>query len=205
MSGSKIILTNDYEALKDELVLECGINSVKFFQNSDILLDDAKAAAKEAYIAENSLKTIVLIGNKFGIEAQNSLLLLLEEPPKNIRFILISSSKNSFLPTIRSRLLVENRLKPRAQEPSGLDLKKLDLKAIDKFIDEKMALEKSGEFGKNELKNMISSIFKEALESGIKFDKNELEHIKKLMILASLNAKARVVLTPLLLMIGEKI
>jgi len=199
-----IIITNDYDSVKMELIAEFGSANLRFIERDEILLDDAKAAVKEAYISENSTKIIVLKGDKFGIEAQNSLLLILEESPKNVGFILVGPGKNIFLPTICSRLFVKNRLKPLARAKTGLNYKKLGLKEIYAFLEEKIALERVGKFDKTELKAMISAIFKEALENGIKFSEKELTYINEMMVLADLNAKTHTVLTPLLLMLRDK-
>ncbi|MSN96978.1 hypothetical protein F1B92_07370 [Campylobacter sp. FMV-PI01] len=199
---NKIIITNDFEALKDELLSQK--QDVKFFENSEILLEDTKNAIKEAYIAEDHLKTIVLMGYKFRHEAQNSLLLILEESPKNIEFILVSSSKSVFLKTIISRLSVENRLQVVFAEKTGLNFANLTLKDLTNFINAKIELEKKDMLDKNDLKKILESIIFECFEMGFKFSQKELEYINKLMILINLNTKARAVLTPLLLMINEK-
>ncbi|PSM52546.1 DNA polymerase III, delta prime subunit [Campylobacter blaseri] len=202
--NSKIILTDNFDEIQNELIAECGINQIRIFKEENFLLQNAKNAVDEAYIAEKELKTIVLIGEKFGIEAQNALLLILEEPPKNIRFILVSSSKNIFLPTIRSRLIIENRLQKKQRVLSGLNLKKLSLRDINEFVEEKIALERKREFSKNDLLNLVSGIVMQAFEEGIKFNEKELEYINKLTYLINLNTKSHAILTPLLLMIGEK-
>ena len=44
----------------------------------------SQKAIKEAYISAHNTKYILLCGDSFRVEAQNSLLKLLEEPPKNI-------------------------------------------------------------------------------------------------------------------------
>ena len=90
---SQIILTNDYESLKENLINEFGIKNLRFFENDDFKVEDAKAVISEAYIAENSTKFIVIKAEKFGDEAQNSLLKILEEPPRNMVFFIVASSK----------------------------------------------------------------------------------------------------------------
>ena len=97
---NKIIICRDFELIKSNLINKFGRNNLRIFEKNEILLEDTNAAKDEAYIAEKEQKIIVLIGHKFRTEAQNSLLLILENTPKNIQFILISNSKNVFLPTI---------------------------------------------------------------------------------------------------------
>ena len=49
-------------------------------------------------------RVFVLISSSFLTEAQNALLKLLEEPPKNVHFYILIPSLHTLLPTVRSRL-----------------------------------------------------------------------------------------------------
>lgn len=201
---SKIVITSDFEALKEEILGLYGVNSVRFFFAEDFLLENAKEVAAEAYIAESEPKLLVLGAKNFRVEAQNSLLKIIEEPPKNIFFIIACKSKNMLLPTVRSRLVTENRLIKKQREKTGLDYKRLELKEICAFIDEKSALERSEKFDKNNLKELIAAIVLEATAQGVKFSAEELEYFFKAVRLAELNTKTHALLTPILLMIYEK-
>ena len=201
---SKIVITSDFEALKEEILGLYGVNSVRFFFAEDFLLENAKEVAAEAYIAESEPKLLVLGAKNFRVEAQNSLLKINEEPPKNIFFIIACESKNMLLPTVRSRLVTENRLEKKQREKTGLDYKRLELKEICAFIDEKSALERSEKLGKNDLKELIAAIALEATAQGVKFSAEELEYFFKAVRLAELNTKTHALLTPILLMIYEK-
>ena len=55
-------------------------------------------ADKKVFILENA--------HTMGVEGQNAILKILEEPPSYVNFILLSSSKSVFLPTILSRATV---------------------------------------------------------------------------------------------------
>ncbi len=201
---SKIVITSDFEALKEEILGLYGVNSVRFFFAEDFLLENAKEVAAEAYIAESEPKLLVLGAKNFRVEAQNSLLKIIEEPPKNIFFIIAATSKNMLLPTVRSRLVTENRLIKKQREKTGLNYKRLELKEICAFIDEKSALERSEKLGKNDLKELIAAIALEATAQGVKFSAEELEYFFKAVRLAELNTKTHALLTPILLMIYEK-
>lgn len=201
---SKIVITSDFEALKEEILGLYGVNSVRFFFAEDFLLENAKEVAAEAYIAESEPKLLVLGAKNFRVEAQNSLLKIIEEPPKNVFFIIAATSKNMLLPTVRSRLVTENRLIKKQREKTGLNYKRLELKEICAFIDEKSALERSEKLGKNDLKELIAAIALEATAQGVKFSAEELEYFFKAVRLAELNTKTHALLTPILLMIYEK-
>ena len=201
---SKIVITSDFEAFKEEILGLYGVNSVRFFFAEDFLLENAKEVAAEAYIAESEPKLLVLGAKNFRVEAQNSLLKIIEEPPKNIFFIIAATSKNMLLPTVRSRLVTENRLIKKQREKTGLDYKRLELKEICAFIDEKSALERSEKLGKNDLKELIAAIALEATAQGVKVNADELEYFFKAVRLAELHTKTHALLTPILLMIYEK-
>ena len=201
---SKIVITSDFEAFKEEILGLYGVNSVRFFFAEDFLLENAKEVAAEAYIAESEPKLLVLGAKNFRVEAQNSLLKIIEEPPKNIFFIIAATSKNMLLPTVRSRLVTENRLIKKQREKTGLDYKRLELKEICAFIDEKSALERSEKLVKNDLKELIAAVALEATAQGVKFSAEELEYFFKAVRLAELNTKTHALLTPILLMIYEK-
>lgn len=200
---SKIVISNDFMGLKSEFESEFNHN-VKFFISDDFLIENAQALIKEAYIAEKDEKMLVVMAKSFRVEAQNSILKILEEPPRNIFFTIVSPSKNLLLPTIRSRLSVTNLLTKGERTKSGLNLKQLDLKEIYTFLDEISKKEQTDELGKNELKELVSSIIFEAINLGFKFSQNELEYFYKLVHLCELNAKSPQILTPLLLTILRK-
>ncbi|MCG2726111.1 MAG: DNA polymerase III subunit delta' [Elusimicrobia bacterium] len=68
----------------------------------DTVREFSKYAYKRPLLSEHKV-FIVNDADTLTTEAQNAMLKLLEEPPKNTFFILISSQKNTFLPTVLSR------------------------------------------------------------------------------------------------------
>lgn len=199
---SKIIISNDFNAIKDDLLKQ---NNLKIFDfGAQATIENAKEIIAEAYIAEYSEKIIAIFALKFGVEFQNALLKILEEPPKNIIFIIVSPAKNLLLPTIRSRLMIEQCKSPKIRISTGLNLAKLDFKSAYNFIERISALEKSGEYGKNELLELIKSIIIEALQSGLKFSNSDLEYFNKLYTLCATNTKSANILTPLMLLILQR-
>lgn len=199
-----IIIASDFASLKEKLIEKYGLNNIKFFETDEFLLPDAQAVISEAYIAESSQKIIILIAYSYSIQAQNALLKIIEEPPRNIKFIIIANSKSSLLPTIRSRLPVTVLESKSTKYELDLDLKRLTIKDINHFISNIELKEKNGEVGKIELKAIISAIVDRWHELGYTFDLYEYEYIFKLITLTDLNAKPPAVLTPLLLTILHK-
>ena len=201
---NKIVVTSDFENLKAKLEDEFGINNLRFYISDDFLLENAKEVIAEAYIAERDEKILVIYANSFRTEAQNALLKIIEEPPRNIKFIIATQSKNLLLPTIRSRMLIENNLTKKLKITLDLNLKALSLKELTNFVDQKIAEEQAQKFGKNELEELVGTIVTKAVDSGYKFSGEEMDYFFSLIKLADLNAKSHAVLTPLLLTIFQK-
>ena len=201
---NKIVITSDFENLKAKLEAEFGVNNLRFFISDDFLLENAKEVIAEAYIAEKDEKILVIEAKSFRTEAQNARLKIIEEPPRNIKFIIVTQSKNLLLPTIRSRMLIENKLTKKPKMSVDLNLNALSLKELTSFIDQKIAEEQAQKFGKNELKELVGAIVTKAVDSGYKFSDDEMEYFFSLIKLADLNAKFHAILTPLLLTIFEK-
>lgn len=201
---NKIVVTSDFESLKAKLEDEFGINNLRFYVSDDFLLENAKEVIAEAYIAEKDEKILVIHANSFRTEAQNALLKIIEEPPRNIKFIIATQSKNLLLPTIRSRMLIENNLTKKPKITLDLNLRALSLKELTSFIDQKIADEQAQKFGKNELKELVGVIVTKAVDAGYKFSGDEMDYFFSLIKLADLNAKSHAVLTPLLLTIFQK-
>ncbi|MBS4235251.1 DNA polymerase III subunit delta' [Campylobacter vulpis] len=197
---SRILISDDFEGIREELLMQFGANALRFIPKSvpnEFLLEDARAVEKESYIAESSEKIIVLMAHSFRHEAQNFLLKLLEEPPKNIKFLIVVPSKNLLLPTIKSRLICEKRKKKKEEVQLNLELEKLDLKALYEFLKENENLDK------NALSEFIVKLGKESLKIR-DFDAKELEFFYEAYELSKLNSKAQILLATLLLNLYEK-
>lgn len=203
--SSYIVITSDFDELYDELVAKHGLNSIRVFRSDELLIEQARAIIAEAYIAEVSEKIILVLANSYSVPAQNALLKILEEPPKNISFVLAAGAKSLFLPTIRSRLPVILKSRETLKEIElGLDFRTLTIKDILSFLERIESSERIGEIGKNELKTLISTIVNSAMAAGFSFSLKEYEYILKLIKLAELNTKSHALLTPILLLILKK-
>lgn len=168
-------------------------------EKDDFLLEDAKKVVKEAYIAEMKPKILVLGAKGYRVETQNSLLKILEEPPRNIVFILIAPTKTVFLPTIRSRMGLQELKIEKVIKHSGLNLKNLCEKDIYEFV------QANARIGRVELKETIQAIVSEAvLEHGISFTEQELTHFGSLLELAQLNSRPQNMLFTLLITIMKR-
>lgn len=198
---SSILIVNDIEATLSELLPNYPIHSTRIIKNEEkeeFLLIQATLAIKEAYIASSEKKYIFLCGSTFRKEAQNSLLKILEEPPKNVVFIIITNSKSSLLPTIYSRLPYKYLKKSVLKNESILDINKLDLKDIYNFLKDNQKI------SKNEAKDIVESILMKVNNQKIKLSHKELDFFSKSIKLLELNSRPINVLTTLLLSMANQ-
>ena len=201
VKNSSIFIVNSIEDSLSKILAVYPIHQTRVIKNEEkdeFQIEQANKTLKEAYIASNETKYLFLCGATFRVEAQNALLKILEEPPKNIVFILLVSSKNSLLPTIYSRLPYKNLKKVVEKDDIELNIKKLDLKDIYTFI------KNSQKITKDEAINIVETILIKANKENVKLNQRELDIFFKSIKLLELNSKPTTVLTYLLLSILEK-
>ncbi len=197
--SSKIIVCEDLEYAKRSVVDSIESKLKRIFFRDELKVDDARDIIHEAYITEESNKYIIISAKSFNQYAQNSLLKLLEEPPRNIIFILIVRNKSLLLPTIRSRMPIEVIKIDRDRVELDIDLKSMDLRDIFHFLKEHK-FEK-----KDELKILVQEIVSRALlDLKLDFTQGEYEMIDKLLVLSELNSRSSNILSYLLLLIYRK-
>jgi len=192
---STLIVTNNIEEELSKIKSQININNLRIIkpnEKNEFLLEQAKLAIKEAYISTKETKYICIYGESFKTEAQNSLLKTLEEPPKNIIFIIISTSKIAILPTILSRVNILYKKKDIIEKKINIDLKNLTLKDIYIFLN------KNKNISKAELKEIIYALTFHISKENIKLDKNLLDIFDKSIKLAELNSKPINILTNIL-------
>ncbi len=201
IENSSILVVNDIESTLNELIPQYPLHSTRIIKNEEkdeFQIAQATQAIKEAYIASNDKKYIFLCGSTFRKEAQNSLLKVLEEPPRNVIFIIITNSKTSILPTIYSRIPYKNLRKSVLKTESSLNLEKLDLKDIYTFLKDNQKI------SKQEAKDIVESILIKVNSQKIKLSQKELDFFSKAIKLLELNSRPINVLTTLLLSISNQ-
>lgn len=198
ITKSQIVLVDDLISYEEELRRSYRQDKLKLFFRDDFLIEDAKEVIKEAYIAESEPKLIALGAKVFNTQSQNSLLKIIEEPPRNIIFLIAVNAKSALLATIRSRLPIENKKLKKQRLATGLAYKNLDLKQIYNFIQQHKSIDK------NDLKELIEQITLEALEQGLRFSEEELSVFEKLLRLSLLHSKAPNLLSILMLTIYNR-
>jgi len=186
---SHIVITNDFEALREELEREK--KRLVVFEREEFKVEDAKEVIEEAYIREE--KILLLIAKKFNIYAQNALLKVLEEPPPGVTFVLASPSKAIFLPTILSRLMVVVREK---SESEIKEIRELSLNTIYSLAKEKLT--------KEEAKAVLKGLIKFGLDRDYTFSQKELEQFERALYLLELNSNPNNILIGVGLILLEK-
>lgn len=201
VKNSSIFIVNSIEDSLNKFLAVYPTHQTRVIKNEEkdeFQIEQANKTLKEAYIASNETKYLFLCGATFRVEAQNALLKILEEPPRNIVFILITNSKTSLLPTIYSRLPYKYLKKSEQKIESSLDLNRLDLKDIYTFLQENQKI------SKQEAKDIVESLLLKANNQKIKLSQKKLDFFSKAIKLLELNSKPINVLTTLLLYLSNQ-
>ncbi|MDD5399863.1 MAG: DNA polymerase III subunit delta' [Sulfurimonas sp.] len=196
--GYILISTNiqaEFERLREELKP----NRVVGFIEDEFKIEHAKAVLAESYISESQTKYIVLGANNFNSVSQNSLLKLLEEPPRNIEYIIISSTKSNLLPTVRSRMpILKGETEHTAQE-ININLSKIDYAEVFEFLKANERVKKS------EAKGLVEALFNRAVKERVTLSVSQLQNFDRAYRLLELNSRPQSVLAMLLMSFaGEK-
>ncbi len=155
---------------------------------------DAKVVIEKAYMASDEITIIILVAPKFSTDVQNKLLKILEEPPKNKEFILLTESKSAILPTIKSRLPVIVLSEEKEEEVLGLELGQLSLFTVYEFIQTHKRTDAKA------MKHLVERISKEAIRSqGYDLDEKTLALFSNAFIALDVGSPPQFVLNTLLL------
>ena len=84
---SHIVISTNIEEEFEKIKASLAPSRVVGFITDKFLIEDAKAVIAESYISESQTKYIILGSYEFTNISQNSLLKVLEEPPRNIEYI----------------------------------------------------------------------------------------------------------------------
>ena len=203
INKSTLFIVNDTASSLEQITATLPRHSIRVIQNeeegkTEFLIAHAHKAIKEAYIATSETKYIVLCGDSFGIPAQNALLKVLEEPPRNIIFIIVTISKSAVLPTILSRVEVKYQKTKKELHEFELNLQRLELKEVYAYLKEHQRISKA------EAKEVIESIMYSIHKYRIPVGKKELESLTTAMKLLELNSRPISVLTTVLLNLMQK-
>lgn len=198
IDSSTILIVSNIQNTLQQLLPTLPRHNIRIIQNeedgkTEFLIAHAQKTIKEAYLASSDTKYIILCGSSFRVEAQNSLLKVLEEPPKNIVFILITLSKSTILPTIFSRIPHKIMKEKTIIKQCPLDLKRLDLRQMYDFLKQNQRITKI------EAKELIESLLYKAQEDKLNLSQKQLDSFSTALRLIHLNSRPINVLTNILL------
>ena len=204
--ASGIIVTQQIEQTIAQLESERTVEQFTFIKNEDdkgklkeFLVEHAQEAIEKAYIASEKLNYIILVAPRFSEIAQNRLLKLLEEPPKNKEFILITESKSALLDTIQSRMPITVLNDEKELKTLSLDLKNLTLAKVYEFVQE------NNRISSVECKVMVEQISLDAMKSGkFNLDKSTLEMFSNSIKALEVGSPTSFILNGLLLKLLRK-
>ena len=191
-----IVIASDIEAEVLRLEEELQPFRVVTFIVTDesFKIEHAKAVLAESYISESETKYIVIGASDLTDVAQNSLLKLLEEPPRNIEFIIISPTKSNLLATVRSRLPILKVETHAHVQNLEINLARLDYKDVFSFLKEHARVKKE------DAKNLVEALFFRAtVVDKLILTPLQLENFDKAYRLINLNSRAQSVLAMLLM------
>ena len=139
---SKAVITNNIDKFLENI-------SGEIIRRDELKIEDVREIEKLAYISEKDKKSIVIAAEKFNVFAQNALLKLIEEPPKNVDFLIVTKSKYSLLDTILSRVALERKI---FEENEEFELKPITNEYILELL--------TNDMNKEEIKSMLKAIVK---------------------------------------------
>jgi DNA polymerase-3 subunit delta' len=195
-----ILISTEIEAEFERLSNELKPSRVVGFIEEDFKIEHAKAVVAEAYISESQTKYIILGSTNFNHVAQNSLLKVLEEPPRNIEFIIISPTKSNLLPTVRSRLPILKGDTIRSIVEIDLNLSRIDYAEVFAFLKANARIKKS------EVKDLVEALYHRAtVVDMLILSFEQLENFDRAYRLLELNSRPQTVLAQILMsFVGDK-
>ncbi len=205
--SSGIIITQQIEDTILQLEQERTVEKFTIIKNEDskgnlkeFLVEQAKEAIEKAYISSENLNYIILVAPRFSEIAQNRLLKLLEEPPRNKEFILITQSKSALLDTIQSRMPIRVLDDKQEIKTLSLDLENLNLEMVYEFV-----RERNKKMTTVECKLLVEQIALEAMKSkSFKMDKSTLDIFSKSIKALEVGSPTTFILSGLLLKLLAK-
>lgn len=195
-----ILISSSVESEFERIREELKPNRVVGFIEDEFKIEHAKAVLAESYISELQTKYIILGANNFNNVSQNSLLKLLEEPPRNIEYIIISPTKSNLLPTVRSRMPIIKGETTHVVQEISLNLSKINYAEVFKFLKTNERVKKS------EAKSLVQALFYRAtVMDKLILSESQLQNFDRAYRLLELNSRPLSVLAQLIMsFVGEK-
>jgi len=184
-------IESNFERLKVELAPS---RVVGFIEEGEFKIEHAKAVIAESYISESDVKYLILGAKSYNPYSQNALLKVLEEPPRNVEYIIITPTKSNLLPTVRSRLPMRKGKVENHKVALDINLMKLDYKEVFSFLKENMRV------SKDEAKLLVEALYHRAVVvEKLLLSERQLKNFDQAYRLLELNSRPQNVLSMLLM------
>jgi DNA polymerase-3 subunit delta' len=198
---SQVIITQDSTQVVESLKAKAKDYRVIIIQEESkaFSVDDAKEAIAKAYIASEIPTLIILIAKIFSPIVQSKLLKIIEEPPPKTDFILITQSKSTILPTIKSRLPIATLYNSNEEQLDSIDVISLNLQSVYDFI------QKHKRTSAKEVKIIIEQITKDTIKSNLyNIDQKTLNIFSEAIKVLDMGSPASFVLSAVLIKLLAK-
>ena len=196
-----ILLVNNPIQEANEYYQRQNPQNCRIFCAEELSIEISREIIDESYIAADGEKIILIAANAFNVYAQNALLKILEEPPKQVYFILFAKMKSQLLPTIRSRMPIFNHTNKEKMPNFPLNVETLSLREIYTFLKDKA---KDYISNATTLKTEIQSLYLDSINAGLQFNQEEMQMFEEALLWAGQHEKAYNIFCVLLLMISNK-
>lgn len=195
MIQSQVIICDDFEHTIAKLEsVKKNQRFIHIIKDDNFLVEDVKYVIEKASIASEDEVVIIMGAKKFSDIVQNKLLKILEEPPKNIIFIILANQKAMILDTIKSRLPISVITNKNSSYELGLNVENMTLQNVYDFI----KLHQKTTF--NEMQQIVQAIVEKALKSNrYKFDYKALELFSKSIKALNMGSNSQFILSAVLL------
>lgn len=195
MLVSQVIICDDFEHTIARLEsVKTNQRFIQIIKEDAFLVEDVKYVIEKASIASSNEVVIIIGAKKFSDIVQNKLLKILEEPPKNIIFIILANQKAMILDTIRSRLPMQIIANKNNSYELDLNVENMTLQNVYDFI----KLHQRTSF--TQMQQIIQEIVERALKSGrYKFDYKALDIFSNSIKALNMGSNSQFVLSTVLL------
>ncbi len=195
MIKSQVIICDDFEHTIAKLEsVKKNQRFIRIIKDDNFLVEDVEYVIEKASIASEDEVVIIMGAKKFSDIVQNKLLKILEEPPKNIIFIILVNQKAMILDTIKSRLPMLVITNKNSSYELGLNVENMTLQNVYDFI----KLHQKTPF--NEMQQIVQAIVEKALKSNrYKFDYKALELFSNSIKALNMGSNPQFILSAVLL------
>lgn len=203
-TNNSVLITDNLDSLLSSVKQSISVHNLKIFGeiNKQFTIDISRKVILESTVSSYEDKYILLLGLSFNIPAQNALLKLLEESPKNTIVLILVSNKQQLLPTVISRMHIQyikfNKY--------NLDMPKdiIDYLNVSNLKLTQLLL-KHKRIKREEVAKIITDTIKiDGLSNKQTFKSSELERLTNMLKLLNLNSNALNVFTAFLLILNTK-